>query len=1298
MGKADDEPPLTNRVVEGSHQKFPIKIAKIAAHVENGSTPSNDDFQYKEKMFRPISGFNIKDLRNVAGIHFGFLILDETNENEEKKTALWLALTSNFELNYCHHRDFGVVVRRFIREFFIVAKKNLFDENEDIDSGIDEDYSNSVTAFSSTVENLYKHLEAAHAVDDVSGLYTDEYIQHASLMVTLKPYQVKTVKWMLSRERVPKYHTNGFVEIKRRSIGSEDESTRFFYNPKTCNLTTDPDIVRPVLIPTGGILAEEMGMGKTIEILDLILLHPRRLDKRQFSDPPIAKAIERPVTKADLKCLCVQTRIVDSIRCTKCSKVQHRKCVDHQDSEITPDASYICPCCWENEELIPAKTTLIVSPQSIKMQWKTEIDKRIQAGTMSAFVYVGSKSCKWISPAKLASYDVILTDYETLRSEFDFTGRNSSTRVLRNSSTTIKRKSPLLRMNFWRVCLDESQMVSDMRTKHSILISDLSAVHRWAVTGTPIQTTLDDLFGLVSFIDYSPYNKIGRWHEIVQQLNVLANFEPIVSVLQPIMRRTCKTDSIMAEMDVPKQRQEVHMIEISSLDRHHYNEERLKCSKELNKLIKAYHVSTRLTTLSPYALEQLMEPVRTLRRLCSIIHVTDKQGNTIVMRPQQMLNHLINTNVSGAKFELASILSKLKCFVALGTGNHKRRDNVAGMASETCQNLLNWSKDYQNEPTMIESLLQIQVTQFFALVKRQNTSSNIDLASLEKNFYGSQLEAIIHFKADRQKDVGKLRDSEAYFQSNCHKWAHAILTGQKSDLQLFCQIKSRTNAAYENVTGIVASNASVLNTLAGWSQNLLVQRKIFKQSFAQLDNLVSALESTSDKEKLAAELFAILSKEATICHLKDTLDISLNGWTNDDDEEEVDEPPTKRARIIDSNSYGPTASKKAKTECTLCSIWKQLERYGSFISDNAHKMTNKAARGGENINPSFQEFILKVILQSNEYLGNINTKVGIDLLTALENFRFEFHAYKNLLTSIRQNVNSFLRVQKNRPPKPTVTVDVTAMDYWMKNIESSKETYSRLVRVNRYLNSMKENVDIDECSICMTPIVQCVSFQCGHQCCDECFAQLRHTIFRNFECPFCRRMQRSDTVRHFTVDTGEKFTDSSTKIEHIVREVHKLKQSDPKVKILLFSQWADVLYTLKNELLSNDIASRNMMNTSKSFQKMLEEFKDPQKNITCLLMPYKYGSKGLNLIEATHVFLVEPILNRGEELQTLGRVHRIGQQRETVVHRFITKNTIEETIFKVMSTEAAGLLASDNCTIKTLLDLFVDTDSEASTA
>lgn len=81
------------------------------------------------------------------------------------------------------------------------------------------------------------------------------------------------------------------------------------------------------------------------------------------------------------------------------------------------------------------------------------------------------------------------------------------------------------------------------------------------------------------------------------------------------------------------------------------------------------------------------------------------------------------------------------------------------------------------------------------------------------------------------------------------------------------------------------------------------------------------------------------------------------------------------------------------------------------------------------------------------------------------------------------------------------------------------------------------------------------------------------------------------------------------------------------------------------------------------FAETLSDFKSIEKNVTCLLLPLKAGSKGLNLTEASHVFLIEPILNPGEELQAIGRIHRIGQSKESFAHRFIVKETIEEHIY-----------------------------------
>ena len=66
-----------------------------------------------------------------------------------------------------------------------------------------------------------------------------------------------------------------------------------------------------------------------------------------------------------------------------------------------------------------------------------------------------------------------------------------ASRKLRYQKVYAALPCPLLALKFWRLCIDEAQMVESDSTKLAEMALRINAVHRWCVTGTPVQKSVE---------------------------------------------------------------------------------------------------------------------------------------------------------------------------------------------------------------------------------------------------------------------------------------------------------------------------------------------------------------------------------------------------------------------------------------------------------------------------------------------------------------------------------------------------------------------------------------------------------------------------------------------------------------------------------------------------------------------------------------------------------------------------------------------------------------------------------------
>lgn len=226
------------------------------------------------------------------------------------------------------------------------------------------------------------------------------------------------------------------------------------------------------------------------------------------------------------------------------------------------------------------ESALLVCPASLLAQWRREFAK--WAPDLRIVVIAGTPADRgslWGVPAH-----VRLVGYETLRAD-----------VLDVAD------SPLLRHTWGVVALDEASRIKNRDSAITIACKRLQRERRWALTGTPLENSIEDLISILEFLTGEP----GRPRSIPSSPRALR------TELQRLQLRRRKADVLR---DLPPKLVDERILELSPAQRAAYD----AAEKEGIFQLRSSHEKVTLT--------HVLELISRLKQLCNVDPVSGESA------------------------------------------------------------------------------------------------------------------------------------------------------------------------------------------------------------------------------------------------------------------------------------------------------------------------------------------------------------------------------------------------------------------------------------------------------------------------------------------------------------------------------------------------------------------------------------------------------------------------------------------------------------------------------------------------
>ncbi|KAF4550174.1 SNF2 family N-terminal domain-containing protein 11 [Elsinoe fawcettii] len=358
-----------------------------------------------------------------------------------------------------------------------------------------------------TVPEIFRKQAMIEVLDPTSNLQ--------GLKTKLYPYQRRSTGLMLQRES-----ENRLYHDPRFEMRTAPDSSRYYYNARDFAFRRSPMRYEA---GKGGILAETMGLGKTVMTLALIVSTRGVLPRLpvEFSHTKTRKTIgsltDMCISATQLNAIPWKTYLDDSQRETAAAQRLENSIFSYEIPQI--------PIRLNRTTTIPppkkksmAATTIVVVPRNLCSQWQSEIEKHVEPGILNVLIMEDLKK-DLPSSEELRKYDVILFSRNRFEQESrdgsDEQGRRFSKTPLtcacpyigatRTRDCTCLRtddlySSPLKVLHFLRIIIDEGHSFSSTNSMAAMVAERLvTADHRWVVSGTPAKDLLGvemDLFNV----------------------------------------------------------------------------------------------------------------------------------------------------------------------------------------------------------------------------------------------------------------------------------------------------------------------------------------------------------------------------------------------------------------------------------------------------------------------------------------------------------------------------------------------------------------------------------------------------------------------------------------------------------------------------------------------------------------------------------------------------------------------------------------------------------------------------------